>query len=118
MKAKLRNIHSPDIFDLQGFVPKEENDFGLLLQLIVSALDSDGEESFDIMLCTPKWLTRNHKKTDIIFGRHYLIVFEYNYRKIYDKLKVSVESIEVETWDEIGLKIGRIGKWEFEDYHP
>jgi hypothetical protein len=29
-----------------------------------------------------------------------------------------VESEEAPTWAELAAKVGRIGKWEFEDYHP
>ena len=70
------------------------------------------------MLCTPRWLIANGKESDIIIGRHHLIVFEYNYQRIYNKLKELVEDIDGDTWDDIGNKIGRIGRWEFEDYQP
>jgi hypothetical protein len=30
----------------------------------------------------------------------------------------AVESEEAPTWPELAIKIGRIGKWEFEDYRP
>ena len=116
MKAKLKYIHSPDIPDLPAFVPQNQDSFSILLQLMVSPFDGEGEESFDLILCTPKWLMENHKISDIIIGRHYLIVFEYNYPGIYNKLKRIIENIDEKNWDEIGLKIGRIGKWEFEDY--
>jgi hypothetical protein len=118
MKAELKSIHSPDIFDLGKFDPNEKDNFGILLQLMVSPKNGKGEESFDIMVCTPQWLIRNYQKSDMIFGRHYLIVFEYDYPKIYDKLKEYIGGIEGDTWNEIALKIGRIGKWEFEDYQP
>lgn len=116
MKAELKRIHSPDIFNLENFHPDEEDVFGILLQLMVSPENSDGEESFDVLLCTPQWLMQCAQKSDVIFGRHYLIVFEYNYQRIYNQLKDYVESIEGDTWEEIALRIGRIGKWEFEDY--
>ena len=116
MKAELKRIHCPDIFDLEKFYPDQKNVFGILLQLMVSPDNSEGEESFDVMLCTPEWLTKTYKKSEMIFGRHYLIVFEYDYQRIYAKLKDYVEGIKGDTWEEIASKIGRIGKWEFEDY--
>ncbi|MDM8178144.1 immunity 8 family protein [Olivibacter sp. 47] len=116
MKAKLKYIHSPDILDLSEFIPEKQNNFSILLQLIVAPLNGEGEESFDIVLCTPQWLIENHQISDIIIGRHYLIVFEYNYSRIYNKLKELIENIDGENWDDIGMKVGRIGKWEFEDY--
>lgn len=117
MKAILKDFYSTDIdVPLLDYIPPFPDNFGLLARLIVREEKMGGEESFDIIICTPQWLISNYKKSDIIIGRHYLIVFEYNYQRIYSKLKSLIEEIEEENWDEIGLKIGRLGKWEFEDY--
>lgn len=116
MKAILKYIHSPDVVDLPGFIPERKNSFSMLLQLMVGPVNGAGEESFDVILCTPQWLTENHSILDIIVGRHYLIVFEYNYSGIYKQLEELVEGIDGENWNDIGMKVGRIGKWEFEDY--
>jgi len=117
MKAILQNIYSPDIdIPLSDYIPGSPDNFGFLASLIVGEEIMGGEESFDIMICTPLWLIDNHKVSDIIIGRHYLIVFEYNYQRIYSKLKSIIEGVEANSWEEIGIIIGRLGKWEFEDY--
>jgi hypothetical protein len=117
MRAILKNFYSLDIIEpLSEFHPIENDNFGFWARMIVGEEVLGGEESFDVMICTPKWIIANSKISDIIFGRHYLIVFEYNYHRIYSKLKKIVERIEADTWNEIGVLIGRIGKWEFEDY--
>jgi len=116
VKAELKRIHSPDVYTLENFEPNEADKFGILLQLMVGPVNTEGEESFDLMVCTPKWLSDNYGKTDIVFGRHYLIVFEYDYDAIYSKLKSIIESIDADNWEDLGLLIGRIAKWEFEDY--
>lgn len=117
MKPIIKNFFSPDIdIPLSDYVPISSDNFCFLATLIVGDEKLGGEESFDIIICTPQWLNSNHDVSDIIVGRHYLIVFEYNYQHIYSKLKSLVENIRGDNWDEIGLKISRIGKWEFEDY--
>jgi hypothetical protein len=83
---------------------------------MIGERDKKGEESFDITVCTPQWLLKNSKKDSIIYGRHYLIVFEYNFQKIVEELTLLVNSVEGENWSEIGESLSRIGKWEFEDY--
>jgi Immunity protein 8 len=117
MKAILKEFYSPDIdVSLSSYVPTSLNNFGFLARLIVGEEKLGGEESFDVMICTPQWLISNHNKSDIIIGRHHLIVFEYDYQRIFSKIKSQIEQFEFSTWDEIGLVVGRIGKWEFEDY--
>ncbi len=117
MKAILKDLYCIDNTQrLEEYSPPKIDNFGFWIRLIVGEMTMGGEESFDVMICTPQWLSANYKKTDIIIGRHFLIVFEYNYQRIYNKLKELIESLEAENWDDIGMLIGRIGKWEFEDY--
>lgn len=116
MRAEIKGFHSPDIFELEKYYPEEENNFCFLLQILVGPKNEKGDETFDITVCTPQWLISNYKKDDVIFGRHYLIVFEYNYKIITNRLQKFVDTIEADNWDEIALKISRIGMWEFEDY--
>jgi hypothetical protein len=116
MKAELKGFHSPDIYDLEKFCPEVVNNFCFLLQLLVGPKDEKGDETFDIVVCTPQWLIENNTNSAIIFGRHHLIVFEYNFKAICDKLTQVVNVIDGKNWDEIALKVGRIGMWEFEDY--
>ena len=116
MKAEIKYLHSPDVLNLETFTPIIPDSFGFLLQMMVGEKNKEGEESFDIMVCTPKWLIENQKKSDIILGLHYLIIFEYNYSRLYNKLKSIVDNVNGETWADIGSKLGVIGKWEFQDY--
>ena len=116
MKAELKRLHSPDIDDLAAFHPKQDDCFAFLLQLMVGVKGKEGEESFDVFVCTPKWLLENHKDDDVLFGLHNIIVFRYDYAFIVEKLKSYIEKIEAENWEELASKINLIGKWEFHNY--
>jgi hypothetical protein len=117
MKATVRSMHSPDV-DLENFLPEDPEDVGALIQLLVGPADGPGEESFDVMVCTPNWLkswTRSHGPT---MGRHHLIVERYDFQEIRHYLTSAIEAEHGDTWQELALRISRIGKWEFEDYQP
>lgn len=119
MRPILKGFHSDAIIQpLSEYFPEDEENFGFWARIVVGEIKLGGEESFDIMICTPLWLTKNFAKEDVIFGKNYLIVFEYNYNRIFNKIKNYVENISGDSWEEIGNKINRIGKWEFEDYIP
>lgn len=115
MRAIVRHIHSPDI-DLASGQVEDPTDFGLLLQLMVGPADSPGEESFDVMVCTPAWVERVIREGGPLIGRHYLLVDTYDIERITGYLRAQVETLEAETWQGLAEKIGRIGRWEFEDY--
>lgn len=116
MKAKIKSIYSLDIDDLPNYKPFDPENFHFLLRVIACPESEEGEESFDIQVCTPKWLLENHKPEDVIIGRHYLIVMEYNYDRIIQTINSFCSQCEGSTWEEVAHKLGRLGYWEFEDY--
>lgn len=83
MKAEIKSIYSTEIKEpLTEFIPEKSENFGFLLPMIIGPKGEQGEENFDIMVCTPEWLKENNKDDEIIFGRHHLIVFKYDYQSI------------------------------------
>jgi hypothetical protein len=116
MRAELKRLHSPDIDDLSTYRPTETDEFCFLLQVIAGPEGLDGEEAFDVVVCTPKWIARNNKPSALIVGRHYLIVFEYNYERIARFIEDYCVACEGSSWQEVAEKLGRLGRWEFEDY--
>ncbi|WP_366097976.1 Imm8 family immunity protein [uncultured Bartonella sp.] len=59
MRAILKRLYSPDIYNLESYIPPEEENFCFLLQAMIGPLGGDGEESFDIEVFTPMWLYNN-----------------------------------------------------------
>jgi len=116
MKAEIKNIYSFDIDDLPRYSPPKPETFSFHLRIIAGPQSEEGEESFDLTVCTPKWLIENHRPDDVIIGRHHLIVMEYNFERILKTITDFVESCEGATWSDIAEKLGRLGHWEFEDY--
>jgi hypothetical protein len=115
MKAEIKKLHSPDIEDLENYKPDAKDDFCFLIQIIAGPEGEDGEESFDVIVCTPKWLLANSKE-GAIDGQHYLITSEYNYEALLAFIKNKIESLESETWQGIAEQFAKFGKWEFENY--
>ena len=114
----LKRLHSPDVPDLDSFYPDDEQCFGFLLQAFFGPSGGDGEESFDIIVCTPRWLAREVERTGIMTGRHHLFVMEYSLGRIRAFLMRYAQACTGETWAEAASKLSRLGHWEFEDYTP
>jgi hypothetical protein len=75
-----------------------------------------GEESFDVVVCTPRWLQSLTSEQGPVVGRHHLVVNSWDWPQIRSFLTRAVEAHEAPTWGELAPKIGQIGRWEFEDY--
>lgn len=116
MKANIRCFHSPDVQDLNTWSPPDPACFGFLLQVLIGPLGSEGEESFDFIVCTPAWLMDKHGVDAAVFGRHHLILFGYNFATIRKAITVIVENAHGDDWLQIASKIAQYGSWEFEDY--
>jgi hypothetical protein len=118
ISAQLRRLHSPDVPDLAAYAPTDGHSFGFLLQIIAGPSAEDGEESFDVTVCTPSWLSEKLGPMDILIGRHFLIVHRYDYQRLEQFLIDYCEKCRADSWAEVAEQLGRLGKWEFEDYRP
>lgn len=115
MRAALRNvIFDPDPRSL----PDDPERFELLARLLVEPTDGQGEESFDLTVCTPQSLASKVQKEGIVSGQHLLIVdFDsFDQRTVHRWLEKQVSAIEARSWNELATRLSRIGQWEFEDY--
>lgn len=116
VRPRLRRLHSPDVFDLESFVPEDPACFGILLQAMFGPDGGEGEESFDILVCTPMKLALEVKSKGIVDGRHHLIVHKFDLEQIRAFLVAYASSCTGKTWLEVVTKLSQLGKWEFEGY--
>jgi hypothetical protein len=116
MRAVIRRFHSPDALDLDSYVPADPADDAILLQVMVGPSDGPGEESFDVLVCTPRWVERWVRSKGPLIGRHHLVVESMNPDVVRRFLTKMIETDMADSWDELANRVGRIGRWEFEDY--
>jgi hypothetical protein len=66
VKGELRGLYSPDIpeTDLESFRPEDGDNFALLVTAFVGPSDAPGEEMFDFVVCTPRWLAEHPARED------------------------------------------------------
>jgi immunity protein 8 of polymorphic toxin system len=112
----LKRLHSPDVLNLERFSPEDPTCFGFLLQAMFGPDRGEGEESFDIVVCTALWFAREVERKGIVEGRHHLFVKEYDLERLRSFLVDYANGCAGETWLQAASKLSRLGKWEFEDY--
>ena len=118
VRAEIKRLHSPDVPNLMTYVPEDAGDFGFLLQIMAGPVGRGGEESFDVVVCTAGWISHHLGTDGILVGRHYLVVDSYDYGTLEGFLRRYVDQCSGSTWEEVAIRLGRLGKWEFEDYTP
>lgn len=118
MKPELKRIHSPDGYDIEHFSPAKGDHFAILLQLMIGPESQDGEESFDVVVCSPGWLKERARERGVVDLRHHLLVDVYEWGTIVDYVEGFLSAIEEECWQAVAARVARLGHWEFEDYKP
>lgn len=92
-----------------------END-AFALRMLVGSRDTEGLESFDVLVCTPGWLVGEIREHGPQVGRHLLIMDVLDLVRAQAFLKKRVEQISAPTWLEVAEKVSRLGYWELEDF--
>lgn len=116
MRPQLKAVHSPDVEDLESFASPDAERFGVLVQLMIGPEGEDGEEAFDVVICTPLWLAERLKEADVLDLRHHLLVGSWEWNAILNHIQRFLSSVEASSWLEVASIVARMGKWEFEDY--
>jgi hypothetical protein len=118
MRAKLKELHSLNIDDLEHWSPDGDS-FGFLLQAMIGPANGPGYESFDIVVCTPDWFADHEMANATIrSGHHTLFVKAYDYRQIRAFIERAVHAVEADTWSQIAERLSWLGLWEFANYRP
>jgi Immunity protein 8 len=100
----------------QALGPDEVDNFGFTLRAMVGPMDGEGEESFDIVVGTPKWLMEKYGASDVLLGLHKLILFKYDYLRLRAFVEKYLMRCSGNTWEEVAQKVSLLGQWEFEGY--
>jgi hypothetical protein len=119
MKVVLKGYYGPRVDDLESYNPTDPSCFGFTLQLLFGPEEEASEESFAVVICTPRWLEGEIEANGgVLMGRHYLLVNRFDSERIKKFLVNYAAGCTGDSWDEIAKKLGRLGLWEFEDYQP
>lgn len=113
MKVLLKSVGSID-YDPATYLPEESNIFSITLNLSIGLADSNGADYFDLLVCTPEWLSKSIWEPKLI--RHMLIVRKYDLDEIKDTINKCIEKCTCDTWLETAQKLSRYFAWEYEDY--
>ncbi|MGA2298596.1 MAG: Imm8 family immunity protein [FCB group bacterium] len=116
MVSKIKEILTPNFNDLKTYIPENISNFKFPIQLLIGPKESEGEESFEIIICSPSWLMDNIPDGGYLHGQHYLILKKYNSDVLLNCLNILFNNIEGNNWDEIALKLSHFAIWEFDNY--
>ena len=101
---------------LESLVVENPAEVGEWIRVLAGPQGAAGEESFDLLVCTPTWLAREVAESGPQVGRHRLIIDTWNAANVKRVVAEFFEREVADDWLGLAPKLARIGHWEFEDY--
>ncbi|WP_254409356.1 Imm8 family immunity protein [Streptomyces sp. AC495_CC817] len=115
MNAIIRSVYSTDV-DVEIYEPDDPRDDGQWIRLLIGPKEGEGEESFDVLVCTPAWLARQIEGDQPTLIRHTVLMTSLDLRAAILLLEREVARVSGATWNDLLLGLVQIGFWEFQDY--
>ena len=101
---------------LSEFKPKIENNFQILVMITIGPNKQPGGHDYNLSICTPIFLDHYIQNSGPMWGRHTLIVNQFDDKKVMKAILTMIEKCERPTWEETAVVLARHFAWEFEDY--
>jgi Immunity protein 8 len=118
----LKDVVSADAPDLDPaqFVPDDPDCCCLWVMAFIGPDGEPGHDTYQIGVCTPRWLATEAMGRGYAWGRFYLIVPRWDYdlvRRAIDELLAGLEGLD---WQSISDRLARYAMSEFDSaaYHP
>lgn len=111
MKDELKYIHSPDTDLEKGPLLSD----ALIVPLMIGPIGGAGEETFDLMVCTPE---ARESVADSNSNRYLLVLERRDVALIKRYADGLLRDIERPTWLEPAGEIGKIARWKSHEYRP
>ena len=104
---ELRWLHSPDV-DLEAFEGEIGTAWGFLLQIGIAPPDVDGEDSFDLVVCSPEWIAFHYGVDAVVDGRCHLLISRFSLSALRRFVERSLAASAAPTWDGVVEKFGAV----------
>ena len=115
IRPVLKNLHSADVWDLESFQAGPEDAFYFGLQIFVGELDKEGADTFQLEVCSPKWLEQHMGAHSYRWGRRLLVMKGFSYDVLRNALDEIINLAVASTWEEVARRLERVIDWEFAD---
>lgn len=97
--------------------PPEAADFGVNVTVLLRPAGGEGEESFQLTVCTPAWLAENvAMPKGFAFVRDHPVVERWDEQLVRRAIQDVCLRNEGSDWHDVATKLSRYAYWEFEDY--
>jgi hypothetical protein len=115
MNATLKVLSSIDLPD-GASLPPDPTDCWVIVTASIGVAGDERSDNFTFYVSTPRRLERVVADESQLWGRHLLIVEQFDWTQVRTAIEKLCAGVTGDTWDAIASRLSRYGAWEFEDY--
>lgn len=97
-------------------LPENPENCSVWVSIDIGPDDEEGENIFQFNFVTPQYLQEKIIKDGTQLGRHMIIIKEFSWEIITPEMERIFNLINEGDFSRFAEKLGRYGKWEYEDY--
>lgn len=117
MDVEVKRLFSSDTGStpLEDYSPDDPTRFGILVAVDVGTRGDPAADQFSVMVCSPAWLDESLRTREPrhLFGRHYLIMPEWDFEALRNIIDWRVKHTAGGTWEEFASHLDLYFHWEF-----
>ena len=114
MKAEIKDYSRTGNEDLSSYEPEDKQVFMFTLLLSIGVKGQEGADFFEVDVVSPGYLEQLNRPP--FFIRHTILAINYDVPTVVALITKYVDGLEEESWEKLVNKIGRMARWEYEDY--
>lgn len=127
MRAELKSlvIHDQQHGHPADFIPADPESFGFWVQAFIGPERDSTSDSFDFVVCTPRWLADNfydprlprgesRGSTNLLFGCQLVLMESWSYAELEAAIKQVCAESAGPDWGTVANRVGRWLPWEFD----
>jgi hypothetical protein len=111
MRIELKRLFSTEITPPE--IPEDPTCCSVLIYADIGEAGKESADQFNFLIVTPLFLLAH---PDVQWGKGYLLMPEFSWAEIENRVQQLVSSISADSWDEATNKLSKYLEWEFEDY--
>jgi len=94
VRAELKHL---DLEPDPATLPAEPESFSVIARMLIGPRGGPGEESFDVVVCSPEWLAARCREAGLYDARHHRVVNvgQFDKRRLRTGLESRVNSVHV-----------------------
>lgn len=113
IRPELRSLESLYLdVPLKDYSPSDPGCVGILVDAYIGSAGEPGDDIFEFLVRTPRYLTDELAQKGPLFGRDYILLDHYDFQLVWNRIDALCKDIEGPDWETVARRLGRYGLWE------